>query len=109
MPAMAVRGAVVREAGSSTFVVAVLAKIAFDSCLQETCLFFVGTDDEDRVVAGDGSYDFGPILVIDSGSDRLGASGGCDEEDEIDCLTDLEAEAFEDFANSRERVFVGTV
>ena len=110
MPAMAVRGAVAREVVcSSTFVVAVLAKIAFDSCLQETCLFFVGTDDEDRVVPGDGSYDFGPVLVVDAGSDGLGASGGRDEDEEVDCLADLEAEAFEDFANSRERVFVGAV
>ena len=104
---MAVRGAVAREVVcSSTFVVAVLAKIAFDSCLQETCLFFVGTDDEDRVVAGDGSYDFGPVLVVDASSDRLGASGSRDEDEEVDCLTDLEAEAFENFANSRESVFL---
>src|SRR5271154_6544950 len=103
MPTMAVRGAVVCEVGcSSTFVIAVLAKIAFDSCLQETCLFFVWTDDEDCVVACDGSYDFGPVLVVDAGGDGLGASGGRDEDEEIDGLTDLEAEAFEDFTNSRE-------
>ena len=71
---------------------AVLAKVAFDSCLEETCLFFVGTDDEDGVVSGDGSYDLGPVLVVDARGDGLSASGGGDEDEEVDGLTDFETE-----------------
>lgn len=69
-------------------------------------MFFVGTDDEDGVVAGDGAYDFGPIFIVDSCGDGLGAAGGGYEYEEVHGLPDFEAEAFEDFANSRERVFV---
>jgi hypothetical protein len=88
---------------------AVLAKVAFDSCLQEIRLLFVGTDDEDGVVPGDGSYDLGPILVVDARGDGLSASGSGDEDEEIDSLADFEAKAFEHLADSGEGVFVGVV
>ena len=86
-----------------------LAKVVFDSRLQQVCLFFVRADDEDGVVSGDGAYDLGPVLVVDSGGDGLGASGGGDEDEEVDGLTDFEAEAFENLSDSGERVLVGVV
>ena len=88
---------------------AVLAKVAFDSCLQQVCLFLVRTDDEDSVVACNGAYDLGPVLVVDTGGDGLSASGGGDEDEEVDGLTDFESEAFEDFPDSGECVLVGVV
>jgi len=74
------------------FVVAVSAKVAFDSSLQVTCLLFVRADDEDGVVAGDGSYNLWPVLVVDARGDGLSASGGGDEDEEVDGLTDFETE-----------------
>ena len=91
------------------FVVAVSAKVAFDSSLQVTCLLFVRADDEDGVVAGDGAYYFWPVFIVDSGGDGLSASGGGDEDEKVNGLTNFEAKAFEDLADSGESVFVGVV
>jgi hypothetical protein len=111
MPAMAVRGAGLVEGRSicgagSEWIVAVSANVTFNLCLQECCLFFVRADDEDGVISGDGAYDFGPIFVIDSGGDGLRASGGGHKDEEVNGLTDFQAEALEDFANLRERVLI---
>ena len=69
--------------GASCSAVAELAKITFDSGLQESCLFLVGADDEDGVVSGDGADDFGPVFVVDACGDGLRASGGGDEDEEV--------------------------
>ena len=83
-----------------------LAKVSFDACFQCARLFFVGADDEDGVVSGDAADDFGPVFVVDPGGNGLGASGGGDEDEEVECLADFEAEAFEDFTDAGERIFV---
>ena len=70
-------------------------------------MFFVGADDEDGVVPGDGAYDFRPVFIVDSCGDGLSAAGGCYEYKEVHGLPDFETEAFEDFPDSGERVFVG--
>jgi len=87
--------------------VAELAKISFNSCLQEAGLFFIGADDEDGVISCDGAHNFGPVFVVDSGGDGLGASGGGHKDKEIDGLTDFEAKAFKNLANSGQAVLVG--
>ena len=59
----------------------------------------VWADDEDCVVSGDGSDDFGPTFVVDSGCDWRSSSGSGDEDDEILGLSSLEGEVFEDVLN----------
>ncbi len=83
-----------------------LAKVSFNSCLQQTCLFFIGADDEDRVVACDGAYDLRPVFVVDSCRDGLSASGGRDQDEQIHRLAHFETKTFEDFTDSRQGVVI---
>src|SRR5271154_6033882 len=91
----------------SAGIVAALAKVSFQSVFESSCLFFVGADDEDVVVSGDGADNFGPVFVVDAGSDGLGASGGRDEDEEIHGLADFKAEALEKLVDPRQGVGVG--
>ena len=91
----------------SAGMVAALAKITFQSVFESGCLFFVGADDENVVVSGDGAHDLGPVFIVDAGCDWLGASSGGDEDEEIHGLPDLKAEALEELADSGEGIGVG--
>jgi hypothetical protein len=81
--------------------VAELAKISFNSGLQEACPIFVGADDENGVVSGDCADDLRPVFIVDSGSDGLGASSGRDQDEQVHGLSYFKAEAFEDLSYSR--------
>jgi hypothetical protein len=87
--------------------VAALVKITFQSVFERGCLFFVGADDENVIVSGDGAYYLGPVFVVDAGSDGLGASSCGDEYEEIHGLPNFKAKALEELADSGEGVGVG--
>ena len=96
-----------RVAVCSAGMVAALAKVSFQSVFESSCLFFVRTDDEDVVVSGDGAHNFGPVFVVDTGGNGLGASGGRNENEEVHGLADFKAEALEKLVDSGQGVGVG--
>ena len=83
-----------------------LAKIAFHSFLQQLRLLVVGADDQDSVVASDGTDDLGPVFVVDASCDWLRSARGCDEHQLIHGLANLNAEAAQHFANAWQAVLV---
>ncbi len=60
-------------------------------------LFFVGADDEDGVVAGDGADHFGPVFVVDASGHGLRASGGGHDDEQVLRLAGFKAEAAQEF------------
>src|SRR5258705_11782999 len=109
---MAVRGArggasLVRESARSTGVIVTeLAKISFNSSLQQICLFLIRADNKDGVISSDGAYNLRPVFVVDSGCDWLSASSRCYKNQEIHRLSHFETKAFQNLTYSRQRVFV---
>src|SRR5271163_676906 len=107
MPAMAVRGAEITASPvcglvcSTELIVAELAKVSFNSSLQQICLFLIGADDEDGVVSRDCANDLRPVFIVDSGGDGLGASGCCYQDEQIDCLSYFKTKTFKQFTDSR--------
>src|ERR1700722_4690529 len=85
---------------STGLAVAELAKVSFNSLLQEMRLLVVSADDQHGVVARDGANDLGPVFVVDASGDGLRASGSGDEDEQIECLANLESEALQHLADS---------
>src|ERR1700687_4740829 len=104
---MAVRGAIAQASlvrgsvGSTGFVVTELAKISFNSSLQQICLFLVRADNKNGVISSDGAYDLRPVFVVDSGCDGLSASRRGHKNQEIYCLSHFKTKAFQNFTYSR--------
>jgi hypothetical protein len=73
-----------------------LSKGGFDSSAEGGGLGYVGADDEDGVVSGDGADDLGPALVVDAGGYGGGSSGAGDEDDEVESLFGFEGEVLKD-------------
>src|SRR5882757_4848248 len=108
---MAVRGVVAaalvaRESVCSTGLIVELAKISFNSSFQQICLFLIGADDKDSVIPSDGANNLRPVFVVDSCCDRLGASGGGYQNQEVHRLSHFKAEALKNFTDSRQCVFI---
>src|SRR6267378_7675108 len=100
---MAVRGTpagalLVRASGRSIgCIVTELAKISFNSSLQQICLFLIRADNKDSVIASDGAYDLRPVFVVDSGCNGLSTSSRCYKNQKIHCLPYFKTKAFQNF------------
>ena len=105
---MAVRGAVTTGVPdrSTECIVAELAKVSFNSSLQQACLFLIWTDDEYGVISCDCAYDLRPVFIIDSGGDGLSASGCCHQYEQIHGLPNFKAKTFKHLTYSGQGIFV---
>ena len=72
-----------------------LANVLFDPRLNCQALPLIGTDDQDGIVASDGSNHFRPFLVVDACRDRLCASCRSEEYEQVHCLAHLYREALQ--------------
>src|SRR5665213_2426239 len=86
-----------------------LSNVGLDPVLDGEGPARVLADDEDGVVAGDRADDFGPLFVVDGGSDGLRAAGAGDDDDEVERLAGFEAEVLQDLVDGGLVVFVSAV